>query len=265
MTAVPDRQVLLTDGELQLHGAIGSHHKTGPVEHQLVVAPHLIEVDQWAIEALRRRRRQLLAQGWLGGIEGGSRQIDHQIRLFGDQLIDGIRSVQALALQAVIHPEVFADGEAQSLPVGQAEQAGSITGAEVAPLIKDVVTGQQLFLGNRPPAQAIHQHHTVVQPWTAGIGCGQRSSHQQGDAAVQLVHQPLQHRVLLLDAAGLEQLVPGGIPPEGEFRGEHQLNSLLFCPAHGLQNPLRVALEVADHGVELRQGDAHQQRLPERP
>ena len=75
----------------------------------------------------------------------------------------------------------------------------------------------------------------------------------------------MKNPLLLCDPCRLQQQVPGGIPPEGELGGEHQVGCLGFRLANGCKDAIGIALQVAHQGVQLSQSDVHQQRLPDSP
>ena len=49
--AVPDLHRLPAAGQLQLGDTVGGHHEAAAVEHQLIVAAHLVQVDHGATQA----------------------------------------------------------------------------------------------------------------------------------------------------------------------------------------------------------------------
>ena len=62
------------------------------------------------------------------------------------QIRDGVIPEQPLLVQLFLHPQVFAEGDAEAPDPAatlQLQQAGLVRGAEVAPLIEHVVAGQQ--------------------------------------------------------------------------------------------------------------------------
>ena len=77
--------------------------------------------------------------------EGRGREVEQQIWLQSLQIRHRVAAEQPLFMQLLFHPQVFAEGEAEPPTAAaalQLQQTGLIGGAEVTPLIKDVVAGQ---------------------------------------------------------------------------------------------------------------------------
>ena len=136
-----------------------------------------------------------------------------------DQAAHRIRSHQSAIVQFVLHPEVFADGEANPpvpSPLVQRDVCRSLTGAEVARLIEDVVTGQQLFAGCHTPSSGFHQCEGIEQRWMQGILRGIREAHQQGHGRTTAGQAPAERFKgfrLLLKVSRAEQEISRWIPP----------------------------------------------------
>ena len=95
-----------------------------------------------------------MAQGRLGLAKGGGREVQQQVELVRLQRGYGIGTSQAVALQFLLNPEVFADGETQrpaatSLP--ELQNGWLVGRLEIAPFVKDVVGGKQLLAGDDAP------------------------------------------------------------------------------------------------------------------
>ena len=265
ITAVPHLNGLPAGRQLQQGAAIRGNHQAAAVEHQFVVAAHLVEVHHRAVQTSGRLAGQLAPQGRFAGVKRRGRQIDQQIGFCLHQGGDRVRSRQPLPLQRILHPEVFADGEPQPLTSRQGQQAGAVAGAEIAPLIKHVVTGQQLFAGHPPPTPLVHQGDAVVQARGAIVVAGEGHPHQQGAQSIELLDQPIEHRALQGQPRRLQQQVPGGIAPEGELRRQQQRCSFGAGATGGRQDSFGVAPQVAHHRIQLGQGQAHQRRLGDSP
>ena len=121
------------------------------------------------MQAAGCRSGQLLSQQWLVSIEGRGSKVDHHIRPLWDQLSDWVGAFQPFPLQGVVHPQVFADGEPQPLAIGELQQVWTRPWTEVAPLIKNVVTGQQLFVGNGAPSPPVDEGDAVGEPGGAVV------------------------------------------------------------------------------------------------
>ena len=150
----PDGDLFLAAGQLGRHLAAGIHHKAGPVEHQLVVAAHLVHIDHRALQFFGGAGGEAMAQGRLGLAKRGCREIEQHIDPVRLQRGYGIGTSQAVALQFLLNPEVFADGETQrpaATSLLELQNGGLVGRPEIAPFVKDVVGGQQLFAGDDAP------------------------------------------------------------------------------------------------------------------
>ena len=136
-----------------------------------------------------------------------------------DQAPHRIRSHQSAIVQFVLHPEVFADGEANPpvpSPLAQRDVCTSLAGAEVARFIEHVVAGQQLFAGCHTPSSGLHQCEGIEQRWMEGIVCGIREAHQQGHGrttAGQALAERFKGFRLLLKVSRAEQEISRWIAP----------------------------------------------------
>ncbi|CAI8159208.1 MAG: Uncharacterised protein [Synechococcus sp. CC9902] len=178
---------------MQQGAAVGGHHKAAAVEHQLVVAAHLVQINHRASQASGRFPGKASPQLRFARVEGRCGQIDHQVGLLLRQSGDRVRSRQPFTLQIVLHPEVFADGQPQFFATLQGQQTGAIAGAEVTALIKNVVARQQLLAGHGSPSLMVHQGDAVEQVWRPGVAGRQSHTDQQGTGTVQLLNEPVEN------------------------------------------------------------------------
>ena len=166
-----------------------------------------------------------------------------------------------MALQLLLHPEVLADGEAKppgAALAAQLQQRRRLGGAEVAALIEHVVAGQQPLAAHHPPAAGLHQGHGVVERRPLGTGDRIDHAHQHAHPRRHFRRQALQGLALGLKQGGAQQQVAGGIAPKRELRGEHQPGP--GGPAAGVQDPLAIPHQIPHQGIELGEGQAHQER-----
>ena len=183
----------------------------------------------------------------------------------------GIGTGQAVALQFLLNPEVFADGETQR-PVAtsllELQNGGLVGRLEIAPFVKDVVGRQQLFAGNDAPLATGDQGDGVEQ--VGLLGCRNRfgHAHQQGQGGVggrQLGGELIQDVVLGAEQGRPQQQIPGRVTPEGKLRGDHQIRVASCRFLAGRQNSGPITSQISHQGIDLGQGDAHQQGGSARP
>ena len=74
--AVPNLQRALPAGQLLLQRPSGIQHKAVAIKNQLVVSPHLIDVEHWASQPLLGGPRQLTATLRFALAKGGRREVD---------------------------------------------------------------------------------------------------------------------------------------------------------------------------------------------
>ena len=201
-----------------------------------------------------------MAQGQLPLPEGGGRKVEQHVDAMGQQRTDRIGPRQPVPLQLLLHPEVFADGEPEPpapAPPLQLQHRRLIAGAEIAPLIEDVVAGQQLLAGDDPPAAALHQRQGVVEVGLVGADQRLGNAHQQGEIRRQGCREAIEGDVLPFDQGRPQQQIPRRIAPQRQLRGEHQIGPALGRLMADRQDAAGVAVEVAHQGIELGQGEAH--------
>ena len=243
------------------HAAAGGAHEAAAIEDQLIVAAHLVHVDHRAAQAIGGGGGQLAPQLGLALGKGGGGEVEQQIGPQGLQLADRVGPQQPLSQQPLLHPEVLAEGEPQApappAPL-QLQQAGLVGGAEIAPLVEDVVTGQQPLAGHHPPPLRFHQGRGVEQIGLLAIAGGFTHPQQQGQPGRQLGRQLIEGLVLALPQRRPQQQIPGWVAPQRQLRRHHQLGPLAGRRLAGLQQLLAVAQQVAHQRIDLGEGDAHQ-------
>ena len=81
----------------------------------------------------------------------------------------------------------------------------------------------------------------------------------------QLGGKLIQDVVLGAEQGRPQQQIPGRIAPEGKLRGNHQIRMGGSCFLAGRQNSGSIASQISHQGIDLGQGDAHQQGGSARP
>ena len=108
--AVPDRQAHGGAGHLQQHGTARVYHEAAPIEHQLIVAAHLVHVRHRAMEPGGRRLGQPPAQRRFALHERGGREVEQQVGLQRHQGGDRVHPAQPMPPQ---NEDDAADGSCQ--------------------------------------------------------------------------------------------------------------------------------------------------------
>ena len=173
------------------------------------------------------------------------------------QIRDGVIPEQPLLVQLFLHPQVFAEGDAEAPDPAatlQFQQAGLVRGAEVAPLIEHVVAGQQALAGHHPPAAAFHQCCGVEQIGCLLIGGGLAHPQQQGQPLGKFDGKPVQGLLLLLAQGRAQQEIARWVAPERQLRRHHQISACRGGAAAGLQELLAIAGQVAHQRIDLGEG-----------
>ena len=71
--------------------------------------------------------------------------------------------------------------------------------------------------------------------------------------------------LLVAEQGRPQQQIPGRITPEGKLRGDHQIRVGSGRFLAGRQNSGPIASQISHQGIDLGQGDAHQQGGSARP
>ncbi len=106
-----------------------------------------------------------------------------------------------------------------------------------------------------PPA--LEQRRGVVDPATHRLLPRLYGAHEQGAALRGQLCELPQRRTARAGEAGALQQIPGGVPGEGQLGGDDELGAPAARLRPGTPDPVRVAGDVADEGVDLGEGHAH--------
>ena len=210
--------------------------RAGAFAHARFALGHLAEV-----EGRRVQHAQHLGAGHLGGLAG------------------------------FVEPGVFADHEAETEAV-DLEHHGALTsvaaGGEIAPLVEHLVVGQFAFAVGRddaPPREHRGRvvallHRVRLRPNIAPITELMRmpDHHHQARQIGERARAVRQGVGAGLHEGGSQQQVFGRVAAQAEFGREHEAGALRVGTAGGVDDLRGVAGEVADGGIDLRQGHFHQ-------
>src|ERR687897_2972258 len=237
---VADGGLLLELGGACEQLAVGVEHHGGPVEHQLVLPTHLVDVDQGARRVRRPGGQHALALGQPVGVVGRGVDVDHQLGATGG--LGGNRPRRA--------ERVLADRHAQPHAANQHQRRVAGARCEVALLVEHGVVGQEALVVHGPHGAVGAHGGRVVQ-----VAPGVDETHHGGAPAAGRRH-PVECGPVVGDEPGLEQQVFGWIPGERQLWEHREVAFLGLGLGERGDDALDVAVEAADRGVDLAQSDA---------
>jgi len=146
-------------------------------------------------------------------------------------------------------PDVLADVHAE-LYSPQGDEGIAVPGTEIAVLVEDTVVRQQDLVVHRCQAPVVEDCRCVVQPLLLVD-----KPDNSGDAPGRPL-DVLERPQVVIHELRLEQQVLGGIAGHGELGEGHDVGPGLPGAADRFDDPVPVAGEVADRGVDLCHGNA---------
>lgn len=149
-------------------------------------------------------------------------------------------------------PHVFADADAHLHPADlvQLVRVAGIAGGEVAGLVEDGVVGQQ--------ALAIGAHHLTADAHrcrVVEVAIGRDVADHRG-APLRMGRNPVKSREVVGHEARLQHQVFGWVAGDGQLREGDDVASGQLGFVVGRTDLGDVALQVADLGIDLGEGDA---------
>ena len=160
---------------------------------------------------------------------------------FGPRLMQGVGNVFV--------PHILADHQAQLDPAksdGHRQRAG----IEYPHLVEHAVIGQMMFQANRRNGAAIQQQDRIVQH---RAHLPRRPHQHRGTAVGSLRRQSIHSRNDPVQERLLQHQILGRIAGKRQFRKDHKIRAARSGPRR--KNPLRIAVNVADGGIDLGQGN----------
>ena len=241
------RGVDLDDEESLLEGGCTGHHasllvedEAVPVEDELVLAPDRVYERDPAGVVPGAGREHLFSLFALAHVEGGSRDVRDDVRAGEGELGRGRTRL----------PDVLAHrGADERLTAPEEEEVPSWV--EVAVLVEDSVV--------REEALVVDGLHLALGANGAGVeevAREVRKAHQRRDSRG-LGGDRLEGLRRRADESGAEQQVLGRVAGDGELRKEDEVGAGLPGLPEALHDALAVAVQVADHGVDLREREPH--------
>ena len=218
--------------------ALGVEDDRPAVEHQLVLAAHLIDVDHVHRSVSGPGGQHRFPIGLLASVKRAPVEIEHHLSPTTGQLGDGPSGA----------PGVFADRhpELDSMELHQRQRL--LPAGEVALLVEHRVVGQQTLV--------IAEHHLTLK--TQGSPVEQISvevdeANHRG-AAAGAGRDRMQYLQIVFHEPGLEDQILGRVSGHRQL-GEHRdIGPGLLGPFQKLDHAGQVALQVANRGIELTAG-----------
>ena len=237
-----DGDTFLPGRHLQGQRAVGVEREGTAIEHQLVLAAQLVQIDQRQAGFDDARGGDVEAGIQFRTLEGGAIRHQQDFRAGFLQALDDFR-----------RPDILADrhAEADAAEIHRPRQRPRL---EYALFVEHAIVRQVVFEAQRLHLAAIQQGNRIVQllAFRAGHAPGRAEQHRRpaiGGLLGEMLHRlhaggdehPLQHQIVRR-IAGQEQLA-----------GQQQVSALggrlRPCPAqHG-----EIAVDIADGGVQLRE------------
>ena len=198
------------------------------VEDELVITPHLVDIDQGNPVFPGVVLEQAVAQLLFAHLKGRGGNInEHRGPLPGLDL-DGVQGIEPAEPQLRIVPGVFADGDPQEF-VFEGDNLHLSGGIEMPGLIEDVVGGQKRFALAQQHLSPGDQHRAVAQAFARVPAGGLRRPHQDAGAGIPggPSHQMVQGLLDPGQERRLLQEVPGRIAHQEKLGEDHQVGGLM--------------------------------------
>ena len=216
---------------------VGIEHEGGPVEDELVLPAHLVEVGHGQARLGDTRHDEVEAHVILVALEG---------RAIGRE--QDFRSRLGQRLAGLFRPDVLADGNAKPhAPEG--DGAGCRTSIEHALLVEHAIVGQVELVAHRLDLAVGKQGDGVIE-----IGpLAPRQADQHGGAGHGLLRQLLDGGTAGLHEGGAQHQVLRRIAADEEFRKQDQVGIRRLAPRFA--GTVQIGTDRAQSRVELRQRD----------
>ncbi len=170
--AVHHHHVLLAGGTMRHDAATPVHGQVAAVEEQGVLAPGLVDIEQRYLVLGAEMAEDGVFLLRLAQVKGRGSQIDEQFgpgRRVVQQVGHRVGGVELPGEEILVVPDILADGDAQGQTFVAVWDA-QLAGLEVAGLVKDIVAGQQPFVGSAENLAVFKEDGAVVQRFAGGLG-----------------------------------------------------------------------------------------------
>ena len=220
--------------------AIGAQYERRAVEHHLVLTAHQVDVNQRQSAFLDPCHGMVKTLVELVTLE--RRAVEHDQDL-------GSRFHQALG--DVGNPHVLAHHDAEPHST-EGYGSGQGAGGEDALLIEHAVVGQLMFETDGGDLAAVEQQRRVVE---LAVLAPRRAQQERRAAVTSLGGEPRQACLDALLKGRLENQVLGRVAGYRKLPKGHQIGATVGGLTSRRAHQFRVAVDVADDRVDLRQGD----------
>ena len=212
----------------------------GPaVEDELVLPAHLVHIGDVAVGVFGSGRHHALALAVPAAEVGRAVRDDDELSPPGRLGGDG----------ALGTPHVLADRDPHLDPCHLEQREGGGAGGEVALLVEDGVVRKEALLIDPLHLPAGAERRGVVE-----IALGIDEADDGGAASCAGGHL-VERSPVGGDKPGLQHEVLGRVAGDGQLREDDDVAPRCFGIVVGGEDPLHVAVEVADHGVQLGEPD----------
>jgi hypothetical protein len=234
--------------------AVWSDRGAAPVEHQVVVAADLVDVNHRELVLPGEFGQHPLAQALLADRKRRGRHVDEQVGAGPPRLFDRIAVVAAALPEVAIVPDVLADADGDRVPANL-DDVTALTGFEVAVFVEDVVGRQERFVehvGHGPRAQ----QRRGVEQRTALTAVDHGQADEHGSASLEVGGHRPEKPPRLPDVRRVEQQVARRISAERHLGRDGEVD-VATEPSHDIDDVRGVEVERPDGRVQLQEGDAH--------
>lgn len=248
-------QLFAEGGEAGEELAAGGGDHAAAVEDEFVVSADDIDVDDGAAAGAGGVGDESEADVFLRAVPGAGREIQEEIELAGAQRFDRIDVVETARSDRVVRPDIFADGETDTLAV-ELHDGGFLGGFEITVFVKDVVGREEAFAGGGGDAALFAKRGAIESGATLAGSVGLDGAEYGGDNA-DLGGDFAGGLLNIRDEAALKKQIAGWVAADDEFREDDEFRALGDEGVIGVENPPAIAGQVADRGVELGYAEAH--------
>ncbi len=239
---VEEAQVLHEHRRAFQQRSVGVDDEAATVEDQIVLAAHLVDVDQRRVHFGRAAYREVEARVGLAFLVWravhGEQQVDVLLGEFGHR--------------AAVLPDVLADGHADAGAV-HVEDDGFVAGAEDAEFVEDAVVRQEVLVVSGPYHAVVQYDEAVARFGGLPVGAHGADRHVQvaEPVGLQFGGEPVGLVPCGFAEGGAQGEVLDRVSGQGHF-GEHDdLGAVFRGEVRVAHDLVGVVVEIAYAGVDL--------------
>ncbi len=229
------------------------------------MAAEAVAVEEGRPALARGLGGQAEAEVELARVEGRGRGHDEEVGARVEEVLHRVDGIAEAGDRRLLPPDVLADRDADAA-AAELEYPPLAGGLEVARLVEDVVGGEEgLGLGEDEGPARDHGDRADEGP-ALPRAVPVDVAHRDRDLGRELALEAAQGGEAALDEGVLVEEVHRRIAAEGELGEDDELGAaaglavgpdrVARAPREG-EDALPVAVEIADDGVHLREGDEH--------